>query len=228
MADVMIFSPHPDDAELAMGGTIAKLRAAGKTVALVDVTNGEPTPHGSIETRARETLEATAALGGLVRENLNLPNRWVEVTIPNRKLLAGAIRRHRPKLLFIPFPLDAHPDHLAVHDLALRARFDAKLTKTDIPGEPWYVRRIVHFYCTHLRLSIQPSFLVDITSFASAKRAAMAAYRSQFYTNRDQPGEVPEMVMTLCAYFGSRVGVAYAEPFHTDEPIALKDLDSLI
>jgi len=228
MADVMVFSPHPDDAELGMGGTIAKCCAAGERVVIVDVTSGEPTPYGSEETRAQETAAANAALGGPIRENLGLPNRWVEVTLANRKCLAAAIRRHRPNLLFIPYPTDAHPDHLAVHDLALRARFDAKLTRTDIPGEPHHVRRIVHFFCTHLRIHINPTFLVDVTNYAAAKRAAMAAYQSQFYHQRDQPGEIPEMVMAVCAYFGSRVGAAYAEPFHVDEPVVLSDLDTLI
>ncbi len=162
------------------------------------------------------------------RENLGLPNRWLEETIENRKLLAAAIRRHRPRLLFIPYPLDAHPDHLALHQLGTKARFDAQLTKTDIPGQPWRTGRIVHFYCTHLRIAIVPSFVVDISDHAEAKRAAMAAYQSQFYTNRPQPGEVPDMVMDWCAYFGGRVGVPYAEPFHVDEPIALNDLGTLI
>ncbi|NQU75858.1 MAG: PIG-L family deacetylase, partial [Planctomycetes bacterium] len=195
MADVLVFSPHPDDAELGMGGTIAKLIAAGWTVAIVDVTTGEPTPHGSEPTRAAETAVANAALGGPVRENLRLPNRWLEATVENRKLLAGVIRRHRPKLLFAPHAQDAHPDHLALHELAMRARFDAKLTKCDIPGSPHYVRRIVHFFCSHLRAHVQPTFLVDITDSVQAKRDAMAAYQSQFYLNRDRPGEIPEMVM---------------------------------
>ena len=56
----------------------------------------------------------------------------------------------------------------------------------------------------------------------------MAAYQSQFYVNREVPGEVPDMVMTACAYLGSRAGVRYAEPFYTDEPIAITDLDALM
>jgi len=228
MTDALVFSPHPDDAELAMGGTIAKLQAAGGKVAIVDVTSGEPTPHGSEQIRAAETAAANAAMGGPMRENLGLPNRWVEATVANRKALAAAIRRHRPELLFVPFGLDAHPDHMAVHDLAIRARFDAKLTGTDIPGEPHYVDRVIQFYCTHLRVNISPTFLVDISAFAEQKRDAMSAYRSQFFTGRRRPGEVPEMVMDVCAYFGSRVRCRYAEPFHTDEPIALADLATLV
>lgn len=228
MVDALVVSPHPDDAELAMGGTIAKLVAEGRRVAIVDVTSGEPTPYGDEATRAAETAVANASLGQPQRENLGLPNRWLEVTVANRKVLAAAIRRYRPKVLFTPFRLDAHPDHLAVHQLAIRARFDAKLTKTDIPGEPWYAPRVVQFYCTHLMLSIQPTFLIDTSEHVEAKRNAIDAYQSQFYVGRDTPGSVPDLVARIDAYFGSRIGRPFAEPFYTDEPIAVSDLDALV
>lgn len=227
MAEILIFSPHPDDAELAMGGTIAKCQAEGVSVALVDVTTGEPTPNGSEDLRAEETARANEALGNPVRENLSLPNRWVEMTLETRKLFAAAIRRHRPRLMFIPYGLDAHPDHLAVHEIARRARFDAKLTKTDIPGQPHHCRRIVQFFCTHLRIHINPSFLVDVSGYVEQKRAAMQAYQSQFYLGRDVPGEIPNMVETMGAYFGSRIYTAAAEPFYVDEPLGLSDVTSL-
>ncbi len=228
MAEILIFSPHPDDAELAMGGTIAKLCSQGVEVALIDVTSGEPTPHGSEAIRARETAEANQALGNPIRENLGLPNRWLEHTIENRKLFAAAIRRHRPRLVFIPYHEDAHPDHLAVHQLGLRARFDAKLTRTDIPGEPHYPQRIVEFYCTHLMINPQPTFLVDITGHTEAKEAAIRAYQSQFYEGRPRPGEITEHVLTMNRYFGWRSGVGSAEPYYCPEPIALGGPDAIL
>ena len=56
--DILVVAPHPDDAELGMGGAIAKFRAAGIAVGILDLTNGEPTPHGSPEIRAQETKAA--------------------------------------------------------------------------------------------------------------------------------------------------------------------------
>ena len=50
MASFLVIGPHPDDQELGMGGTIARLVSQGHRVHLIDMTNGEPTPHGSIET----------------------------------------------------------------------------------------------------------------------------------------------------------------------------------
>ena len=49
--DYLVIAAHPDDAELGMGGTILGLKAAGATVGVLDLTNGEPTPHGSPEIR---------------------------------------------------------------------------------------------------------------------------------------------------------------------------------
>src|SRR4051794_23808643 len=63
MASILVFGPHPDDQELGMGGTVAKLAKQGHTVHLVDMTNGEPTPFGSVETRASEAAAAAKVLG---------------------------------------------------------------------------------------------------------------------------------------------------------------------
>ncbi len=53
MLDVLVIAPHPDDAELGMGGTIGVLQAEGLKVGILDLTDGEPTPLGSPATRAR-------------------------------------------------------------------------------------------------------------------------------------------------------------------------------
>ena len=63
MASIIVFAPHPDDAELGMGGTIIKLSKQGHKVHFVDMTNGEPTPHGSVETRTKEWTAAAKVLG---------------------------------------------------------------------------------------------------------------------------------------------------------------------
>ena len=96
------------------------------------------------------------------------------------------------------------PDHVAVTKIAEDARFDAKLTKTDIPGEPWYPKRIIYYFCTHLRMNFTPNFCIDISDTVETKLKAVAAYPSQF---SGPSGHVPEMVRTISGYFGSRIGV---------------------
>jgi bacillithiol biosynthesis deacetylase BshB1 len=224
MASILVVGPHPDDQELGMGGSIIRLAAQGHRVHLVDVTDGEPTPAGSAEIRAREAA-AAAKIMGVQRTLLGLPNRQVVHSIESRYRLAVVIRVHRPDWLFLPYPIDAHPDHVAVTRIGEDARFDAKLSKTSIPGEPWYPNRIIYYFCTHLRVSFQPSFCIDISQQIDAKMAAIACYQSQFGVNSSP---VPGMVRTLCGYFGGRIGSDYAEPFFSHEVLGLGGLDQLI
>jgi N-acetylglucosamine malate deacetylase 1 len=224
MASFLIVAPHPDDGELGMGGTIVRLIGQGHKVRLLDMTDGEPTPHGSKEIRARESAAAAKVLG-VERSNLGLVNRQVVHDLSSRHKLAAAIRVHRPNVLFLPYPTDAHPDHVAVTKIGEDARFDAKLTKSDIPGEPWHPKRIIYYFCTHLRLSFQPTFCIDITEQIDVKMKACNCYESQ---GLGAAGGLTEFVKTINAYFGTRIGTQYAEPFYSHEVIGLSGLDQLV
>src|SRR5262245_42939923 len=136
--DFLVVASHPDDAELCLGGSILSLKHHGYQVGVLDLTDGEPTPHGSVEIRQQETAAATAILGLDWRGNLRLPNRSLEATLDARHQLAAVMRTHRPRFLFAHFWEDAHPDHVAASALTDAARFWAKLTKSTIPGEPYY------------------------------------------------------------------------------------------
>jgi N-acetylglucosamine malate deacetylase 1 len=224
MASILVFGPHPDDAELGMGGTILKLAKQGHKVHIVDMTNGEPTPFGSVETRAKEAAAAAEVLG-VERTLLGLTNREVVHSLENRHKVAAVIRQHKADWLFVPYPIDAHPDHVAVTKICEDARFDAKLTKSAIPGEPYYPKRIIYYFCTHLRLNFTPNFCIDISDTLDQKIASVKCYESQFVGNS---AFVPDMVKTITAYFGSRIGTAFAEPFFTYEMLGFGGLDQLI
>jgi len=229
MLDALVVSPHPDDAELGMGGTILRMQGDGLKVGVLDLTDGEPTPFGSPETRSRETAAATQVLGLAWRENLALPNRRLEPTLEARAALAAVFRRARPKWVFAPYWVDAHPDHVAATSLIEAARFWAKLTKTDLPGEPHYPQRIYYYYCVHLRLVPQPAFVVDISPFWERKLAAIECYRSQVIEGR--PTEPPTFLDRLrdqAAFWGWSIGVRYGEPFASREPIGLEGIRGLI
>jgi bacillithiol biosynthesis deacetylase BshB1 len=227
---VMILSPHPDDAEIAMGGTIARMLDDGWDVVLADLTNGEPTPAGSVEIRAAEAARATKALGLKKRICLDLPNRYIMNTLEYREIVTTAIREHKPQWLFTVSQPDAHPDHIHTQELVDDARFAAKLTKTDMPYEPHYPEKIFYFYASHLRAHPNPSFLVDVTAQWDRKIAAIEAYQSQFW-HHDKgrgPGWIIEYITTYCRYFGSRINVKYAEPFTCREIIGIANLDCLL
>ncbi len=227
--DALVIAPHPDDAELGMGGTIVKLMQRGWNVGIVDLTDGEPTPHGSPETRARETQVANEVLGNPWRVNLGLRNRFLEPTLDVRHQLAGLFRLTRPRWLFAPYWLDAHPDHIAATQLVEAARFWSKLSKTDLAGEPFHPQRIFYYFCIHLKLNPQPSWIVDISLEWDAKARAVEAYHSQFIKGREsvQPSFV-EQLREEAAYWGKSIGVRYGEPFASKEPMGMRDLESLI
>ncbi len=222
---ILVIGPHPDDQELGMGGTIARLAEAGHHVLLLDMTNGEPTPHGDPETRAKEADEAARILG-VTRGGLGLPNRLLQYSLPARHQVAAVIREHQAEIVFTPFLPDAHPDHTATTKIVEDARFDAKLTKTDLPGTPIYPRWLFYYYCTHLRTIPGPSFLLDISGYEERKRQSILAYDSQF-VKPDRNRQIVEWLDAAGRYFGSRIGTTAAEPFFTREPLGLKDLESL-
>ena len=207
-----------------MGGTVLKLASQGHKVHLVDMTNGEPTPHGSPEIRARESAAAARILG-VERTLVGLPNRQMQHTIEARHKLAAVIRAHRADWLFAPYPIDAHPDHVATTRIVEDARFDAKLTKTDIPGTAVYPKRVIYYFCTHLRMNFPATFCIDISDTIERKVEAVKCYQSQFV---GASGHVPDMVRTITAYFGSRIGTRHAEPFFSYETLGFSGLDQLI
>jgi bacillithiol biosynthesis deacetylase BshB1 len=227
--DVLFAAPHPDDAELGAAGAILKFKADGWRVGVLDLTSGEPTPHGTPEIRARETAAASAVLGLDWRENLGLPNRSLEATLEARHKLAGVFRREKPRWIFAPFWVDSHPDHVAATQLIEAARFWSKLTKSDIPGEPHFPDRIFYYYCVHLRQPAQPAFVLDISPYWEKKLASIACYQSQFVTGRPQTAPTfLDRQRDQAAYWGWSIGVQYGEPFACREPIGVRGLREFV
>lgn len=229
MLDYLVIAPHPDDAELGAGGTIALLLAEGARVGILDLTDGEPTPHGSPELRRRETEAASAVLGVTWRDNLGLPNRSLQPDLAARHKLAGVLRQVRPRVLLAPYWEDSHPDHVAASALVDAARFWAKLTKTDLPGAPHYPEHIYYYFSIHLRLHPKPSFVTDITAHVETKMRAVACYHSQFIAGR--PTTPPTLLDTLrdrARYWGWAIGAGYGEPFVSREEIGLRSLRDLL
>ncbi|MSR69033.1 MAG: bacillithiol biosynthesis deacetylase BshB1 [Phycisphaerales bacterium] len=216
---IAVFGPHPDDQELGMGGTIARLVAGGHEVTLVDMTNGEPTPHGTSEIRAREAAAAAAILGA-TRMQLGLINRELVPDLASRAVVASAIRALQPDIIFAPHPEDAHPDHIAACALIEAARFAAKYTKCELPGDPWHAPHLFHYYAIHLRSVPQPSVIADTSGHAQTKRSAILAYESQFVRNTKNT-KVPDWIDAAGVYFGSRIGTDSAEPFFSRECVAI-------
>ena len=226
MADVICIGAHPDDVEIGMGGTVAGLVRRGLSVLCIDLTDGEPTPRGTHEARMDEAQHA-AGLLGMERVTLDLPNRSLFDTVEARSAVAEFLRLERPHLMFVPYPVDAHPDHIAASSIATAARFYGKFTKTEMRGEPHYVPRLYHYMAVHLRLVERPSFVVDVSDDLERKLEALAAYRSQFSANPANEHVIAAMEGTA-RMWGAMIGVAAGEPFFAPEPVGVGSVETLI
>ncbi len=221
----MLIAAHPDDAEIAMGGTISAMNSENQELIIVDLTNGEPTPFGSPEIRLKETHASNQVLGIKKRIMLDIPNREIQDTIENRKKVANLIREHKPDILFIPYWEDGHPDHINAHALCTAARFYSKFSKSDLQFEPHYPARVFHYFSLHMRLKIQPSFIFDISKHIDKKMDALKAYHSQFSANPKNQ-DVLRKVKSENTYWGAQIGVEFGEPYICKEYLKISDSKS--
>lgn len=222
----LVVSPHQDDAEIGMGGTICALQGQGMRIVVLDLSDGEPTPRGSVEIRAVETKRASSILGLQDRLLLGLPNREIFDTVANRKRIAEVIREVQPTVVFSPYWEDAHPDHVNASALVDAARFYSKFVKTDLSHRPWYPRKQFYFFSTHLRVQIRPSFIFDISGYLDTKMAAIQAFDSQFGSDTSNAHRV-QTIRNEALYWGSQIGVEAGEPFMCRESLRISSMQTL-
>jgi len=226
--DVLVVAPHPDDAEISVGGALLRCRQDGLRVGVLDLTDGEPTPHGTPALRAQETDASTAVLQLDWRENLGLPNRSLANTLDARRAVATVLRLTRPRILLAPYWEDVHPDHVAASQLCDAARFWAKLTRSDMPGDPHWIPRVYYFWSIHLRIHPKPAFVLDISDVLECKMQAIRAYQSQMIMGRaTEFPTVLDDIRDRARYWGWTIGTAYGEPFGSREEIQVSSFTHL-
>lgn len=225
--DALAFGPHPDDAELAMGGTLLKLHAAGYRTGIVDLTSGEMATRGTTEIRAREAEEAAKLLGVATRRNLDLGDGRVESSAAAKRKVAEVIRELKPRIVFTNYPENNHPDHTAAGPLVAEAAYLAGLRKLEAPGEPHRPNRVLYYLVPH---KVTPSFIIDVTPFHEKKMAAVRAHASQLFspgstdpqTFISQPGFLSR-VEALDRYYGALIDADFGEAFYLREAIRVDD-----
>ena len=227
MLNIITIGPHPDDVELGMGGSILKFTKAGHQVTIVDLTDGEPTPRGNPETRKKESVKSSRLLGIEERITLDFPNRYLRDEIQTRQELAEIIRRLHPDIIFVPYWIDAHPDHIAASKICDAARFYGKFTKTEMKGKPFYVEKIYYYVASHLRICFKPSFVMDISNEMKMKIEAIRCYESQFGPS-PEGHQIFEWILNTNRYWGNLIGKEFAEPFISREEIGIKDIEALL
>jgi N-acetylglucosamine malate deacetylase 1 len=227
--DVIAVGAHPDDVEIACGGTLAKLVSQGYRVGIIDLTDGEPTPNSpGPDVRLAEADAAAIALGVQKRINLNLPNRRLFDCFEHRVALATQFRIWRPRIV-IGFgartPM-ASPDHWQAMQITDAAIFYSRLTKWDqyFGGLPIHaVSRQLYF-----RLAVEPDLIpnetyhitVDIAATLDAKIASILCYQTQF---AGKP-YMADRVRAAAIVTGMAAGVSAGEVLIASRPFAIDDL----
>jgi N-acetylglucosamine malate deacetylase 1 len=225
--DLLVVAPHPDDAEISVAGTILASKAQGLRVGVVELTDGEPTPHGTLQRRRQETDAATQALGLDWRHCLGLPNRSLQNDLASRRALAEVFRLTRPRIILAPYWDDAHPDHVAASALCDAARFWSKLSRTDLAGEPFHPPAIYYYWSIHLRIHPSAAFVVDISPHIESKLNAVECYQSQLEGRSTEHPTLLDDIRDRARYWGWTIGTAYAEPFASREQIGISSLRAL-
>jgi len=224
MVDLLVFGPHPDDLEIGLGGTIARQTAAGLSVGLCDLTAGEMGSNGSVEERLAEAEQARVVLGARFRENLHWADRRIGKDPEQLDQAVVFIRRHRPRVVAVPYWLDRHPDHVAASELLTEAVFNAGLRRYPAAGEACKPEWICYFF---INSRATPSFVVDVSDFYDIKRQALDCHASQF-TPPSADGAVAtrlntplfrQMIESRDADFGVQAGVRWAEGIVVREPV---------
>jgi len=243
--DLLCISPHTDDAEIALGGTLAQLADRGRRVWLCDLTRGELGSNGTPDLRWQEAGVASTILGIAGRVQLQLPDGFVGAHDPDQvAAVASVIRSLRPRWVISAPMANRHPDHQAVIALVEKAVFMARLAAwtppsptgriwpggedLPAPSERWIVEATLHV----CRPQDEPSLIFDVTGHWERKVAALGAYASQFDDtdqNRKTMINDPSFLAAVERWaltWGARRGCRYSEALRTSAAPILRDLPS--
>lgn len=235
--DILAIGAHPDDVELAAGGTIIKSVQQGKRVAIVDLTQGELGSRGTIETRYDEAATAAKILGVDYRENLKLADGFFEATQESLLKLITAIRKYQPEIVLANAPSDRHPDHGRGNDFISRACFLSGLlkieTKSDGENQMHWRPKVVYHYVQDRYLT--PNFIVDVSEQRDQKFEAILAYKTQFFQSDMSGPKTPisgqeflDALEARLVQYGRDIGVKYGEGFITERPIGTNDISNFL
>ncbi|HEU4725927.1 MAG TPA: PIG-L family deacetylase [Candidatus Eisenbacteria bacterium] len=233
--DVLVFGPHPDDAEIGAGGLLLKMKDLGYATGICDMTTGDM-GWGTPEQRVAECDEAAKILKLDARVNLDLGDNRIEDTFENRCKVAGVIREFRPQIIFAPYyrlPIGrglGHNDHWKTGILASQAYNLAHLRKAPVPGDAYQARAIYYYY---IPPGTRPTFVVDVTPYFDTWVKALEVHRTQF-SNPDKPKlkptqqALPEVVEMQARSHGWSIGTKYAQAFLAASPLRIANPMELV
>jgi len=222
--DILAVGVHPDDVELSCSGTLVKHIAMGKSVGLLDLTQGELGTRGSADIRMQEAEAAMRYMKAACRVQLQFKDGAIENNFQHQQAIIECIREYRPDIVLCNAPEDRHPDHGRAAGLVADACFYSGLPKrvshrNGIAQAAWRPKAVYHYIQD---VYLKPDFVIDVTAFIEQKRALITCFKSQFYNPQSTEPETPisspfflQSIESKMALYGRALGVAYAEGFIT-------------
>lgn len=236
--DILAIAAHPDDVELGAGGSVAKAVKQGKSVGILDLTRGELGTRGTPEIREIEARNAAKILGVKVRENVELPDGFLENTRAFQLRILPFIRHYQPEIILANAINDRHPDHgkgsKLISDACFLSGLKAIETKWDGKEQnAWRPKAVYHFIQDYY---INPDFIIDITDTWEIKLNAVRAFESQFYQGKDDKGPVTpistkgfmQSLESRAREYGRLIKTEFGEGFTVERPPGVKDFTDLI
>jgi bacillithiol biosynthesis deacetylase BshB1 len=237
--DILAIAAHPDDVELSSSGTIIKSILQGKKVGILDLSKGELGTRGTPEIRAMEAARASEIMGLTVRENIGLPDGFLNNVKEQQLAIIPFVRKYRPDIVLANALTDRHPDHGIGAALAAKACFLSGLkaiSTVDENGnaqEAWRPRALYHYIQDRF---MHPDFVVDISDQWEQKVKSIEAFSSQFFVGKEEsepatPISTPEFMMFLesrAREYGRSIGVQFGEGFVAERTIGVSYLSDLL
>jgi LmbE family N-acetylglucosaminyl deacetylase len=191
---VLAVGAHADDVELAVGGTLARLRRAGARVVMAVVSLP-----GDYRQRMDEAEQAAKILGCELRVLMGDATRRIE-DLKSYELVAmidREVKELAPAAMLTHGPSEFHRDHVLVHEACVSSQ---RLRYFDFFSYP-------PNFCRPVPVPFHPRAYVDITDTIETKLRAIAAHQSQFKCR----GLGIDIYRDIARLNGRMVGVQYAE-----------------
>lgn len=230
--DILAVGAHPDDAELGCGATLSKAAAEGLRTGIVHLTRGELGTRGTPSQRTQEAERAAEILSVSDLRILDCGDGGLRTGHEEEDSLIAVLRELRPRVVLAPPPKDRHPDHRRAHQLVRDCCYYAGLAKratsAALPHRP---KVVLHYELHDL---IEPTFVVDVSSFWSDKLKALQAHASQFWSQKPNPDAAAEAATKIAsrAFWesiegrarvrGLQIGVDLGEGFYSRDPLPIE------
>jgi len=235
--DILAIGVHPDDVELGCSGTILKAIQDGKTVAILDLTQGEMGTRGTSTTRKLEASNSAKFLGVSDRVILNMGDGLFEHNNENMLEIVQYIRHFQPKVVLANAMQDRHPDHGRAGKLISDACFYSGLVKieTEFEGQPQTAHRPTAVYHYIQDYYEKPDLVVDVTEVWGDKVKSILCYSTQFFNPESKEPETPissqdfmDFVEGRGRQFGRLVKTKYGEGFKMARPAGVQQIFDVI